>query len=276
MASGNNFNVSELTDLQARASSTFTSILENISAIKGECGEMSSIVLSEDSALGSRWDSVSSNMEKPIQTIDDTFLVVKTLLDTYVSDTIENERAAQAELENIDEGISSLGNLASALLDGLSALRGIGFGATAIAIPGLTIGGGDGDDTVSIGEQGSIPVMKYAPPEYMDEPVQVMKYAPPTIPDPEVTIKYAPPTIPDPEVTIKYAPPTIPDPEVTTKYAPPTISDPEVTIKYAPPGFGEPIPVMKYAPPEYMDPTPVMKYAPPDMMGVDTKVKKGK
>ncbi len=265
MASGNNFNVSELTDLQARASSTFTSILENISAIKGECGEMSSIVLSEDSALGSRWDSVSSNMEKPIQTIDDTFLVVKTLLDTYVSDTIENERAAQAELENIDEGISSLGNLASALLDGLSALRGIGFGATAIAIPGLTIGGGDGDDgmvTVSIGEQGPTTVMKYAPPEYMDEPVPVMKYAPPEMPDPEVTIKYAPPTMPDPEVTVKYAPPTMPDPEVT--------------IKYAPPGFEEPIPVMKYAPPEYMEPIPVMKYAPPDMMGVDTKVKKGK
>ena len=120
MANGN-FNATELTDLQTRATTTFTTILENISAIKGACGEMSGIVLSEDSALGSRWDSVSTNMARPVDTIEDTFTVVRALLDKYVSDTIENERAAQAELEGIDEGISNLDAMATTLFDGLGA-----------------------------------------------------------------------------------------------------------------------------------------------------------
>ena len=268
-----NFNVTELTDLQGRASTTFSSILENITTIKRECAEMSGIVLSEDSTLGSRWDNVATNMSSPIDTIDDTFLIVKTLLDTYVSDTIANEQAAQKELEAIDEGIGSLGQLASSLFDGLSALLGIGFGATAIAIPGLRIGDpgtGSGGTVVTKYApptvEPEIPVEKYAPPTVVTkyappsiEPIEpVEKYAPPTVvtkyAPPEVTTKYAPPT-----VVTKYAPPSV-EIEPVMKYAPPTVvtkyAPPEVTIKYAPPGYIEPeVPIMKYAPPEYMNST---------------------
>ncbi len=336
MASVNNFNVTELTDLQARAAAVFSSILENISTVRSECGEMSGIVASEDSALASRWDSVSTNMVKPIQTIDDTFLVVKTLLDTYVSDTIANEQAAQAELENIDEGINGLGDLASVLFDGLSALKGIGFGATAIAIPGLAFGaegngGGDGgygpfhtDGGGSVG-YGSMPAgddgMGNRPlPAPVPGPADGVGHSGTgpsdsdgvghsgtgpspadgvghsgTGPGPADGVGHGPMPDPgdgmgigisDPGVTIKYAPPGMPapDPGMTIKYAPPGMPfpDPGVTIKYAPPGVTipeGPFPETKYAPPGVTipeGPFPETKYAPPHMMGVDTKVKKGK
>ena len=228
---GNNFNVSELTDLQSRASTTFASIIENINAIKSECAQMSGIVVSEDSALGSRWDSVSTSMEKPIQSIDDTFLIVKTLLDKYVADTIENEKEAQKELEAIDEGIGSLGNLASTLFEGLRALQGIGLGGTAIAIPGL--GGGDGETAGP-----DMPVVKYGPPPV--DPVE------PTDPDMPV-VKYGPPPVApiqpvDPDMpVVKYGPPT-PGPDMpVVKYGPPTDVDPiypEMIVKYGPPPAG--------------------------------------
>ena len=284
-----NFNVTELKDIRSQAEKTFASIIDDIQSIKSECAKMGEIVISDDSNLGARWNNVSESMGTPIETVEDTFLVVKTLLDSYVESTIENEKKAQAELEVIDENITVLSKDASTLLDGLTALRGIGFGASAIIIPGLA--GWDPNikevdikkESSGAGGSGGTVVAKYAPPtaepdvvvaKYApptsDPDIVVAKYAPPT-PEPEVMIKYAAP-MPEPEVMIKYAAP-MPEPEVMIKYAAP-MPEPEVMIKYAAP-MPEPEVMIKYAPPtpgpvvtKYAPPTPgpvVAKYAPPTL-----------
>ena len=261
MSSYGNFNVKPFEDLKEQASKVLGDIIENITTVKNECATMSDIVMSDDSKLGTRWRELSEKMAQPIETIEDTSLVVKSLLDAYITNTLANEEQATKELEAIDEGITTLSTRAETLLNGLTALRGIGFGATAIVIPGLA--GYDpsiteasvevADGTVEISD--SIAVTKYAPPS-IDAEITT-KYAAPTAPaiDAEITTKYAAPTVPalDAEITTKYAAPTVPalDAEITTKYAAPTVPalDAHITTKYAAPTYSEITPVTKYAPP---------------------------
>jgi len=286
-----NFNVKEFENLKERSEKVFSSLLENIKAIKTECSNMSNIVMSDDSNLGLRWQSLSDNMEAPITNVEDTFVVVRTLLAAYVENTIANEKAAAKELEELDNDITTLSAKAENLLNGLNALKGVGFGATAIAIPGLT-----GEVTSAKIESIESTVTKYAPPNVIGEeetltsavtkyaPPMVEKYAPPAVTKyapPEAVPAYAPPTTPvvtkyaPPEVVPAYAPPTTPvvtkyaPPEVVPAYAPPT---PPVVTKYAPPevvpAYAPPITpvVTKYAPPEVVPayaPPVVTKYAPP-------------
>ena len=67
-----NFNVKEFENLKERSEKVFSSLLENIKAIKTECSNMSNIVMSDDSNLGLRWQSLSDNMEAPITNVEDT------------------------------------------------------------------------------------------------------------------------------------------------------------------------------------------------------------
>ena len=253
MALYSNFNVKELEDLRERSEKVFTSILENVRTIKNECGNMSDIVSSDDSNLALRWRNFYESMDSPINNIEDTFVIIKTLLNTYIENTKANEQKAVKELEALDEEINSLASRAESLLNGLFSLKGVGFGATAIAIPGLHFIGGSGEP---------IAVTKYAPPS-VDDPIAVTKYAPPSVDDPVAVTKYAPPSFDDPIAVTKYAPPSIEDPIAVTKYAPPSFDDPIAVTKYAPPSFGDPIAVTKYAPPSFVEPIAVTKYAPP-------------
>ena len=203
------------------------------------------------------WQSLYDSMETPITNVEDTFVVVRALLDAYVENTIANEKAATKELEELDNDINTLASKAETLLSGLTALKGVGFGATAIAIPGfmssvdakaieptrLASAEGESGYVISGEMSDTRPAMKYAPPD------ATIKYAPPTV-DPPVVTKYAPPTV-EPPVVTKYAPPTV-EPPIEVKYAPPTIIDPPVVTKYAPPTVNpiEPVePIIKYAPP---------------------------
>lgn len=132
-----NFNVSELNTIKNNAGNVFASILDDIRSIEDQCRKMGEIVVSDDSNLGARWNNVADSIAKPIETIDETFVVVKALLDAYVQRTIENEKKAQQELDIVDANISSLATKASGLLEGLNSLKGIGFGGTALAIAGV-------------------------------------------------------------------------------------------------------------------------------------------
>jgi hypothetical protein len=267
-----NFNVKPFEDLKEQASKVFNDLIENVTKIKTECASMSDIVISDDSKLGSRWRDISEKMDQPIQTMEDTILVVKALLDAYISNTLANEEQATKELEEIDNNITILADRAETLLSGLTSLRGIGFGATAIVIPGLV----GYDPSISIDPvTTSVSIEDSAAHihDSLSEPggsiEATTKYAPPTTPITEVTTKYAPPTSTLTEVTpvTKYAPPTSTLTEVTpvTKYAPP--SDFEVVTKYAPPTstYTEITTTTKYAPPTglYTEITPTTKYAPP-------------
>lgn len=301
MSTYGNFNVKPFEDLKEQASKVFGDLVENITVIKTECATMSDIVMSDDSKLGTRWRDISDKMDQPIQSMEDTILVVKSLLDAYITNTLANEEQATKELEEIDNNITVLTTRAETLLSGLTSLRGIGFGASAIVIPGLvgwdpatpvsttTPGTGTPEATVSITE----PTTKYAPPTSISTE-STTKYAPPscieattkyapptaegTLTTIEPTTKYAPPS--DFEVVTKYAPPSGLATEVTTKYAPPTgelytevtPTYTEVTTKYAPPSglYTEVTPTTKYAPPTYTEVTPTTKYAPPS--GLYTEV----
>ena len=235
-----NFNVKPFEDLKEQASKVFNDLIENVTKIKTECASMSDIVISDDSKLGSRWRDISEKMDQPIQTMEDTILVVKALLDAYISNTLANEEQATKELEEIDNNITILADRAETLLSGLTSLRGIGFGATAIVIPGLV----GYDPSISID-----PVTTSISIEDSAAHIHDSLYVPGG--SIEATTKYAPPTTPITEVTTKYAPPTSTITEVTptTKYAPP--SDFEVVTKYAPPTstYTEIAPTTKYAPP---------------------------
>ena len=250
-----NFNVKEFENLRDRSEKVFTSIIDNLKAIRTECSNMSNIVMSDDSNLGMRWQSLYDSMEGPITNVEDTFVVVRALLDAYVENTIANEKAAQKELEELDNDMNTLAGKAETLLTGLTALRGVGFGATAVAIPAL----GSEKFIAAPGQA----VTKYAPPTVIDDPIAVTKYAPPTVIDEPIAVtKYAPP-----DAVTLYAPPSV-QPPVVTKYAPP-----DAVTLYAPPSVEPPV-VVKYAPPEvvpaYAPPEiPVVKYAPPSP-GPDT------
>ena len=265
-----NFNVKPFEDLKEQASKVFNDLIENVTKIKTECASMSDIVISDDSKLGSRWRDISEKMDQPIQTMEDTILVVKALLDAYISNTLANEEQATKELEEIDNNITILADRAETLLSGLTSLRGIGFGATAIVIPGLvgydpSISIDPVTTSVSIEDSAAHIHDSFSTPGGSME--ATTKYAPPTSPITEVTTKYAPPTGTLTEVTpvTKYAPPTSTLTEVTpvTKYAPP--SDFEVVTKYAPPTsvYTEVTPVTKYAPPSGLYTEVTTKYAPP-------------
>jgi hypothetical protein len=277
MAKYSNFNVKAFENLKTRSESIFSTIIDNVKTIRYECNNMSDIVASDDSNLGLRWRNLYDSMDKPINNIEDTFVIVKTLLDKYIEDTIANELAAEKEMEAIDTNITSLSSQAENMLSGLMALRGIGFGATAIAIPGLHImdtmepipGNGEPDPGV-IAPATSVPETPADAPDAtvypevpVDEPIAVTKYAPPSFDDPIAVTKYAPPSFDDPIAVTKYAPPSFDDPIAVTKYAPPSFDDPIAVTKYAPPSFDEPIAVTKYAPPSFDDPIAVTKYAPP-------------
>ena len=248
-----NFNVKELEDLKDKSETIFTSIIDNLKAIRNECSNMSNIVISDDSNLGMRWQSLYESMEGPITNVEDTFVVVRALLGAYVENTIANEKAAQKELEELDNDMNTLAGKAETLLTGLTALRGVGFGATAVAIPAL-----GSEKFISAPGQA---VTKYAPPTVIDEPIAVTKYAPPTVIDEPIAVtKYAPP-----DAVTLYAPP-----DAVTKYAPP-----DVIIKYAPPSPDPVVPIVKYGPPDviikYAPPSPdpvvpIIKYAPPDVV----------
>ena len=206
-----NFNVKDFENLSKRSEDIFNTIVDCLKGIRNECKTLGDIVSSDDSSLGSRWSNVHSSMAKPISNIEDTYLVIKALLNKYIENTIANEEQAAKELEEFDADLSALANEANEMITGFSALKGIGIGASAIVIPGLA---GFGDDTLVASD--SLTAMKYAPP------TSVTKYAPPT-----AVTKYAPPT-----AVTKYAPPT-----AVTKYAPPT-----AVTKYAPPTVGSPTP----------------------------------
>ena len=251
-----NFNVKEFENLKERSEKVFSSLLENIKAIKTECSNMGNIVMSDDSNLGLRWQNLSDNMEAPITNVEDTFVVVRTLLAAYVENTIANEKAAAKELEELDNDITTLSAKAENLLSGLNALKGVGFGATAIAIPGLT-----GEVTSAKIESIESTVTKYAPPNVIGEEETitsaVTKYAPPMVEKyaPPAVTKYAPPEVvpayAPPEVVPAYAPPTTPiiskyaPPEVVPAYAPP-VAPIEPVVKYAPPTTGPSIPGVPY------------------------------
>ena len=248
-----NFNVKEFENLKDKSETIFTSIIDNLKAIRNECSNMSNIVISDDSNLGMRWQSLYESMEGPITNVEDTFVVVRALLGAYVENTIANEKAAQKELEELDNDMNTLAGKAETLLTGLTALRGVGFGATAVAIPAL-----GSEKFISAPGQA---VTKYAPPTVIDEPIAVTKYAPPTVIDEPIAVtKYAPP-----DAVTLYAPP-----DAVTKYAPP-----DVIIKYAPPSPDPVVPIVKYGPPDviikYAPPSPdpvvpIIKYAPPDVV----------
>ena len=248
-----NFNVKEFENLKDKSETIFTSIIDNLKAIRDECSNMSNIVISDDSNLGMRWQSLYESMEGPITNVEDTFVVVRALLGAYVENTIANEKAAQKELEELDNDMNTLAGKAETLLTGLTALRGVGFGATAVAIPAL-----GSEKFISAPGQA---VTKYAPPTVIDEPIAVTKYAPPTVIDEPIAVtKYAPP-----DAVTLYAPP-----DAVTKYAPP-----DVIIKYAPPSPDPVVPIVKYGPPDviikYAPPSPdpvvpIIKYAPPDVV----------
>ena len=254
-----NFNVKPFEDLKEQASKVFNDLIENVTKIKTECASMSDIVISDDSKLGSRWRDISEKMDQPIQTMEDTILVVKALLDAYISNTLANEEQATKELEEIDNNITILADRAETLLSGLTSLRGIGFGATAIVIPGL-VGYDPSISTDPVTTSVSIEDSAAHIHDSFSTPGGSM----------EATTKYAPPTSPITEVTTKYAPPTGTLTEVTpvTKYAPPTSTLTEVTpvTKYAPPTsvYTEVTPVTKYAPPSGLYTEVTTKYAPPN------------
>ncbi len=247
-----NFNVKEFENLRDRSEKVFTSIIDNLKAIRTECSNMSNIVMSDDSNLGMRWQSLYDSMEGPITNVEDTFVVVRALLDAYVENTIANEKAAQKELEELDNDMNTLAGKAETLLTGLTALRGVGFGATAVAIPAL----GSEKFISAPGTPGQVvtkyappeAVTKYAPPTVIDDPIAVTKYAPP-----DAVTLYAPPSV-EPPVVTKYAPP-----DAVTLYAPPSV-EPPVVVKYAPPEV-----VPAYAPPS-IDPPVIVKYAPPEVV----------
>ncbi len=249
-----NFNVKEFENLKDKSETIFTSIIDNLKAIRNECSNMSNIVISDDSNLGMRWQGLYESMKEPITNVEDTFVVVRALLGAYVENTIANEKAAQKELEELDNDMNTLAGKAETLLTGLTALRGVGFGATAIAIPAL-----GSEKFISAPGQA---VTKYAPPTVIDEPIAVTKYAPPTVIDEPIAVtKYAPPTVIDEPIAVtKYAPP-----DAVTLYAPPDAvtlyAPPDAVTKYAPPDV-----IIKYAPPSPDPVVPIIKYAPPDVV----------
>ena len=212
-----NFVVRDVQELSTKSEKVFSAIVENIKAIRTECKTLGDIVSSSDSNLGSRWSNVNSTMAKPIRNIEDTYLVIKALMKKYVENTIANEEQAVRELEEFDVSLYSLANEASQMLDGFSALKGIGIGASAIVIPGLA--GFDGSPVIG-GDYVSTPATKYGVPGCQD-PEMVTKYGVPGCQTPEITTKYGVPGCQTPEITTKYGVPGCQTPEITTKYGVP-------------------------------------------------------
>ena len=149
----------------------------------------------DDSNLALRWQNFNESMDSPINNIEDTFVIIKTLLNQYIENTKANEEKATKELEALDQDIASLSTSAESLLNGLFSLKGVGFGATALAIPGLHFTGW--------GDSEPVEVVKYGPP--VMEPTAVAKYGPPVM-EPTAVIKYGPPVM-EPTAIVKYGPP---------------------------------------------------------------------
>ena len=131
-----NFSAKDFQELNKRSEKIFNSMLDCVKAVKNNCKTIGDIVSSDDSNLGLRWENVNSTLAKPITNINDTYLIIKALLNKYIEDTIANEQQAAAELEEFDNSFNSLASDAENMISGMSALAGIGFGATAISIPG--------------------------------------------------------------------------------------------------------------------------------------------
>ena len=133
-----NFTAQELLDLQKRANEVFNETVKSLTSVKDTCVSMSSVILSEDSNLASKWSSLSETVSGPITTASNSFSYLETILNSYVNDTVSNEQSTESGLDGIDTEISALGSAANSLVDLGSAVGGLG-GATAGAVANSTI-----------------------------------------------------------------------------------------------------------------------------------------
>ncbi len=208
-----NFSAKDFQELSKKSEEIFNSMLDCVKVVKSNCKTIGDIVSSDDSSLGTRWGNVNTTLAKPITNINDTYLIIKALLNKYIEDTLANEQQAAAELEEFDTSFNSLASDAENMISGMSALAGIGFGATAISIPGVSWVNNSEIEVASDVNPGS-----FVPTGGFTEPSTVIeKYGPPgtftTDPSPTNVIeKYGPPgtftTDPSPiNVIEKYGPP---------------------------------------------------------------------
>lgn len=110
MEMNNNFTAKEIKSLQEHANPTFDKILDALRNVKSACFSMSSTVASGDSNLYEKWSSMGETVAKKIEKADIIITSITNELQRFVQETVENEKAAAASMDKLDEKIGSLDN----------------------------------------------------------------------------------------------------------------------------------------------------------------------
>ena len=105
-----NFTAAEIKSLQKHANFTFDKTLDALRNVQSACFSMSSTVASGDSNLSEKWYSMGQSVADKIGKANAIITNITKELDIFVEATVENEKAAEASMDKLDEKIGSLNN----------------------------------------------------------------------------------------------------------------------------------------------------------------------
>ena len=129
-----NFNVKEFEVLKQKSIKIFNTFGSTMEGICAECKILGDIVSSDDSNLGLRWNNVGTSVNKQLENINETFDILMSMLDKYISDTVSNEEQVLKELDEFDKGLDRLTSKSEDLLNSLNAIKDISFSDSGTAV----------------------------------------------------------------------------------------------------------------------------------------------